>query len=40
MDGKYFAYTLHEPLGVVGQIVPFNFPILMQVRTHTRHDRP
>ncbi|PRW44891.1 aldehyde dehydrogenase [Chlorella sorokiniana] len=27
--GKFFAYTLHEPLGVVGQIIPWNFPLLM-----------
>ena len=26
---KYFAYTLREPLGVVGQIIPWNFPLLM-----------
>ncbi len=26
---KYFAYTLHEPIGVVGQIIPWNFPLLM-----------
>ncbi|KAF8626918.1 hypothetical protein AX15_004631, partial [Amanita polypyramis BW_CC] len=24
-----FAYTRHEPIGVVGQIIPWNFPILM-----------
>jgi acyl-CoA reductase-like NAD-dependent aldehyde dehydrogenase len=28
VDGKYFAYTLHEPIGVVGQIIPFNFPLV------------
>jgi aldehyde dehydrogenase (NAD+) len=28
--GKYFCYTKHEPVGVVGQIIPWNFPILMQ----------
>lgn len=28
-DGPYFGYTLHEPLGVVGQIIPWNFPLLM-----------
>lgn len=28
--GPYFAYTLHEPVGVVGQIIPWNFPLLMQ----------
>jgi phenylacetaldehyde dehydrogenase len=26
---KHFAYTLREPVGVVGQIVPWNFPLLM-----------
>src|SRR5579875_379334 len=26
--GKYFAYTLREPIGVVGQIIPCNFPLL------------
>ncbi|EFN60072.1 hypothetical protein CHLNCDRAFT_133364 [Chlorella variabilis] len=25
----FFAYTLHEPIGVVGQIIPWNFPLLM-----------
>lgn len=24
-----FTYTLHEPIGVVGQIIPWNFPLLM-----------
>jgi len=28
--GDYFSYTRHEPVGVVGQIIPWNFPILMQ----------
>jgi phenylacetaldehyde dehydrogenase len=27
--GKFFAYTLREPVGVVGQIIPWNFPLLM-----------
>ncbi|WP_052888881.1 aldehyde dehydrogenase family protein [Thermogemmatispora carboxidivorans] len=27
--GDYFAYTLREPVGVVGQIIPWNFPLLM-----------
>jgi acyl-CoA reductase-like NAD-dependent aldehyde dehydrogenase len=27
--GKYLSYTLREPVGVVGQIVPWNFPLLM-----------
>ncbi len=27
--GKYLAYTLREPIGVVGQIIPWNFPLLM-----------
>jgi phenylacetaldehyde dehydrogenase len=26
---KYLAYTLREPVGVVGQIIPWNFPLLM-----------
>src|SRR5262249_47843576 len=26
---KYFTYTLREPIGVVGQIIPWNFPLLM-----------
>ncbi|HYG87282.1 MAG TPA: aldehyde dehydrogenase [Azospirillum sp.] len=29
IDQTTFAYHLHEPLGVVGQIIPWNFPILM-----------
>jgi phenylacetaldehyde dehydrogenase len=27
--GEYFSYTLREPVGVVGQIIPWNFPLLM-----------
>ncbi len=27
--GPFFNYTLREPLGVVGQIIPWNFPILL-----------
>ncbi len=29
IDGEYFCYTKHEPVGVVGQIIPWNFPMLM-----------
>lgn len=29
-DGPHFAYTRHEPIGVCGQIIPWNFPLLMQ----------
>ncbi|MCA1909475.1 MAG: aldehyde dehydrogenase family protein [Magnetospirillum sp.] len=29
LDSDTVAYHLHEPLGVVGQIIPWNFPILM-----------
>lgn len=29
IDSHTVAYHLHEPLGVVGQIIPWNFPILM-----------
>jgi aldehyde dehydrogenase (NAD+) len=27
--GNYFCYTRREPIGVCGQIIPWNFPILM-----------
>lgn len=30
IDGPYQCYTRHEPVGVVGQIIPWNFPLLMQ----------
>ena len=30
VDGNFFAYTRHEPVGVCGQIIPWNFPLLMQ----------
>jgi aldehyde dehydrogenase len=29
IDENTIAYHFHEPLGVVGQIIPWNFPILM-----------
>jgi aldehyde dehydrogenase len=29
LDEETVAYHFHEPLGVVGQIIPWNFPILM-----------
>jgi len=29
LPGKYLSYTLREPIGVVGQIIPWNFPLLM-----------
>jgi aldehyde dehydrogenase (NAD+) len=29
VDGPYFTYTKHEPVGIVGQIIPWNFPLLM-----------
>ncbi|MFZ6774071.1 aldehyde dehydrogenase [Undibacterium sp. SXout7W] len=31
IDSETYAYHFHEPLGVVGQIIPWNFPILMAV---------
>ena len=31
IDSQTYAYHFHEPLGVVGQIIPWNFPILMAV---------
>src|SRR5256714_8496546 len=30
VNGPYFTYTKHEPVGVAGQIIPWNFPLLMQ----------
>jgi aldehyde dehydrogenase (NAD+) len=30
ISGDYFCYTRHEPVGVVGQIIPWNFPLLIQ----------
>lgn len=30
VEGPHFCYTRHEPVGVVGQIIPWNFPLLMQ----------
>ena len=27
--GKFLSYTLRQPVGVVGQIIPWNFPLLM-----------
>jgi aldehyde dehydrogenase (NAD+) len=30
IEGNFFCYTRHEPVGVVGQIIPWNFPLLMQ----------
>ncbi|MCK6561577.1 aldehyde dehydrogenase family protein [candidate division KSB1 bacterium] len=32
VTGPYFNYTLREPLGVVGLIVPWNFPLLLASR--------
>ncbi len=30
-DGKFFSYAAREPVGVVGAIVPWNFPLVMAV---------
>ncbi|XP_040216961.1 aldehyde dehydrogenase X, mitochondrial [Rana temporaria] len=30
IDGNYFCYTRLEPVGVCGQIIPWNFPLIMQ----------
>src|SRR5947207_2139530 len=30
ISGNYLCYTRHEPVGVVGQVIPWNFPLLMQ----------
>jgi aldehyde dehydrogenase (NAD+) len=29
VDGNFLSFTKHEPLGVIGQIIPWNFPLLM-----------
>ena len=29
MSREFHAYTLHEPIGVVGHIIPWNFPTTM-----------
>jgi len=29
LDTKTMSYHIHEPIGVVGQIIPWNFPLLM-----------
>src|SRR5699024_2582358 len=29
VSGSYFNYTRHEPVGVAGQIIPWNFPLMM-----------
>uniref|UniRef100_A0A672JQ24 aldehyde dehydrogenase (NAD(+)) n=2 Tax=Salarias fasciatus TaxID=181472 RepID=A0A672JQ24_SALFA len=31
VDGEYFTYTRHEAIGVCGQIIPWNFPLMMFV---------
>lgn len=28
-DGNFLVNTRHEPIGVCGQIIPWNFPLLM-----------
>ena len=30
IEGPFFCYTRHEAIGVCGQIIPWNFPMLMQ----------
>ncbi|XP_053405987.1 aldehyde dehydrogenase 1A1-like isoform X2 [Mercenaria mercenaria] len=29
IDGTFFCYTRHEPVGVCGQIIPWNFPLTL-----------
>lgn len=29
VDGDFFCYTRHEPVGICGQIIPWNYPFLM-----------
>jgi aldehyde dehydrogenase (NAD+) len=30
VEGNYFAYTRYDPVGVCGQIIPWNWPLMMQ----------
>lgn len=30
MEGEHFCFTPHEPVGICGQIIPWNFPLVMQ----------
>ena len=30
VDGNYLCFTKHEPVGICGQIIPWNFPLVMQ----------
>ena len=30
VDGSFFTFTRHEPVGVCGQIIPWNYPLSMQ----------
>lgn len=30
MDGEHFYFTRHEPVGFCGQIIPWNYPLVMQ----------
>lgn len=30
IDGGYLCYTKHQPVGICGQIIPWNFPLMMQ----------
>ncbi|KAK3735841.1 hypothetical protein QZH41_020005, partial [Actinostola sp. cb2023] len=30
LDGPFLCYTRREPVGIVGQVIPWNFPLLMQ----------
>ena len=40
IDGDTVAYHLHEPLGVVGLIIPWNFPLLMAIWKLAPRSRP
>jgi aldehyde dehydrogenase (NAD+) len=30
VEGNFFSYTKHEPVGIAGQVIPWNFPLMMQ----------
>lgn len=40
VDGGNFAYTRKEPVGIVGQIIPWNYPLLMVCTYQRKWPRP
>lgn len=38
-DGGSLAITIKEPVGVVGQIIPWNYPLLMVIACDSFHHK-